>query len=51
LDTGSQVLTNTIPLHMDEVRTIFPSFNIEKIDTNDTRSYFTFEGLFIFIYY
>ncbi len=51
LDTGNQVLTNTIPLHMDEVRTIFPSFNVEKIDNNDTRSYFTFEGLFIFIHY
>lgn len=47
LDTGDQLLTNTIPLHMDEVRTNFPSFNIEKIDSNDTRSYFTFEGLFL----
>jgi hypothetical protein len=44
LYTGDQFLTNTIPLHMDEVRTIFPSFNIEKIDNDDARSYFTFEG-------
>ncbi len=34
----------TVPLHMDDVWTIFPSFNIEKIDNDDARSYFTFEG-------
>jgi len=32
------------PLDMDHVRTIFPSFHIEQIDTNDQRGYFTFEG-------
>jgi hypothetical protein len=35
LDTGDQTLTNTIPLDKNQVRTIFPSFNIEKIDQND----------------
>ena len=44
LDTGDETLTNTIPLHMDEVRTVFPSFNIEKMGDDDARSYFTFEG-------
>jgi len=44
LDTGDQIMTNTIPLDMDQVRTIFPSFNIEQIDQNDHRGYFTFEG-------
>lgn len=44
LDTGDEILTNTIPLHMDEVRTVFPSFNIEQIGDDDARSYFTFEG-------
>ena len=44
LDTGDQMLTNTIPLHMDQVRTVFPSFHIEETDENDTRSYFTFAG-------
>jgi len=44
LDTGDQVLTNTVPLDMDHVRTVFPSFNIEQIGSNDHRGYFTFEG-------
>ncbi len=48
LDTGDQVLTNTVPLDMDHVRTVFPSFNIEQIDMNDQRGYFTFEGKIIF---
>ena len=44
LDTGDQTLINTIPLHRDEVRTVFPSFQIERIDQNDQRAYFTFAG-------
>jgi hypothetical protein len=44
LNTGDQTLTNTNPLDKNQVRTIFPSINIEKIDANDNRSYFTFEG-------
>jgi hypothetical protein len=42
LDTGDQILTNTIPLDMEHVRTAFPSFQIEQIDMNDQRGYFTF---------
>ncbi|CAF1295347.1 unnamed protein product [Didymodactylos carnosus] len=30
---------------MDQVRTVFPSFKIEQIDTNEYRGYFTFEGV------
>jgi hypothetical protein len=48
LDTGDQILTNTISLDMDHVRTVFPSFNIEQIDMNDQRGYFTFEGKIIY---
>ncbi|UJR11990.1 hypothetical protein I4U23_016168 [Adineta vaga] len=44
LNTGDQILTNTIPLDKNQVRTIFPSFYIEQIDINDQRAYFTFEG-------
>ncbi|CAF1317548.1 unnamed protein product [Rotaria sordida] len=44
LDTSDQMMTTTVPLGMDQVRTIFPSFNIEQIDQNDQRGYFTFEG-------
>jgi hypothetical protein len=48
LDTGDQTLTNTVPLDKNQVRTIFPSFNIEKINNNDERGYFTFEGEILF---
>ncbi|CAF1399023.1 unnamed protein product [Adineta ricciae] len=44
LDTGDQILTNTVPLGMNDVRTVFPSFHIEQIDDGDQRGYFTFEG-------
>ena len=44
LDTGDQMMTNTVPLNMDEVRTVFPSFSIEQIDMNDQRGYFTLSG-------
>lgn len=49
LNTGDQALSNTDLLHSIHVRTIFPSFNIEKIDGNDNRAFFTFEGLKIII--
>lgn len=42
--TGDQTLTNTVPLDRDQVRTVFPSFNIEQLDKDDQRGYFTFEG-------
>ena len=48
LDTGNQTLINTIPLDMDDVRTVFPSFHIEQMATDDQRGYFTFEGEIIF---
>jgi hypothetical protein len=44
LDVGSHDLTNTIALDLEEVRTVFPSFHIEQIDSNDQRGYFTFGG-------
>ncbi|CAF1382632.1 unnamed protein product, partial [Adineta ricciae] len=44
LDTGDQILTNTVPLGMNDIRTVFPSFHIEQIDDGDQRGYFTFEG-------
>jgi len=50
LDTGNQTLMNTIPLDKNQVRTIFPSFNIEKINDNDQRAYFTFEGEIICLF-
>ena len=45
LDTGDKILTNTKLLDKEQVRTIFPSFNIEQIDMNDNRGYFTFQGI------
>ncbi|CAF3719866.1 unnamed protein product [Adineta steineri] len=44
LDTGDQIMTNTVPLTMNTVRTVFPSFDIEQIDSNDQRGYFTIAG-------
>ena len=44
LETGNLSLTNQITLDYEQVRTAFPSFVIEKIDTNDQRGYFTFGG-------
>jgi len=51
LDTGDQMMTNTVPLDMDHVRTVFPSFHIEQIDMNNQRGYFTFSGEIIFLSY
>ena len=44
LNTGNEILTNTKPLDADAVRTVFPSFHIEKIDNKEERGYFTFAG-------
>ena len=50
LNIGNQVLTNTKPLDADTVRTVFPSFHIEKIDgKEDERGYFTFAGTIIIL--
>lgn len=48
--TGDQLLTNTIPLDANQVRTIFPSFQVEKIDNDDQRGYFTFAGEIFFCF-
>ncbi len=44
LETGDIALTNQIPLDIEQVRTVFPSFHIEKIDVTDQRGYFTVGG-------
>lgn len=44
LETGDVVLNNKIPLDMDQVRTVFPSFHIEQVDMNDQRGYFIVGG-------
>jgi hypothetical protein len=41
LETGDRALTTKIPLDMEQVRTVFPSFYIE---TNDQQAYFTVGG-------
>ncbi|CAF1041463.1 unnamed protein product [Rotaria sordida] len=45
LDTGDKILMNNKLLDKNRIRTIFPSFNIEQIDGNDNRGYFTFQGV------
>lgn len=45
LDTGDKPLINSDPLDKNQVRTIFPSFNIEQFTTNDNRGYFIFQGI------
>ncbi|CAF0898885.1 unnamed protein product [Rotaria sordida] len=37
LDTGDKILMNSKLLDKNQIRTIFPSFNIEQIDGNDNR--------------
>ncbi len=44
LETGDTILTTNRTLETDEVRTVFPSFVIEKMQQNDERGYFTFGG-------
>ncbi len=51
LDTGDQMITSTVSLDTNQVRTVFPSFNIEQMDRNDQRGYFTFEGECNFLSY
>ena len=50
LETGDKALTNKISLDKDEVRTVFPSFNIEQIDMNDQRGFFSFGGKVVFFF-
>jgi hypothetical protein len=44
LETGDTALTNIKPLEMDQIRTVFPSFYIEKTNINDQRGYITIGG-------
>ncbi|CAF1513373.1 unnamed protein product, partial [Adineta ricciae] len=44
LDTGDQILSNSIPLDMDSVRTVFPSFHIKQLHEYDQLGFFTFAG-------
>jgi hypothetical protein len=50
LETGDKVLTNQVLLDMDQVRTVFPSFHIEKIGMNDQRGYFITGGKIDLLY-
>ena len=44
LETGDTPLSCEMPLNFEDVRTVFPSFYIEKVDINDQRGYFTVGG-------
>ncbi|CAF4778181.1 unnamed protein product [Rotaria socialis] len=44
LDIGNEPLTSSNSLSVDEVRTVFPSFNIEQMHPDDHRGYFTYAG-------
>jgi hypothetical protein len=44
LETGDIALTSKIPLDIEQIRTVFPSFHIEKLSSNDQRGYFTVGG-------
>jgi hypothetical protein len=46
-----QMIASTVSLDTNQVRTVFPSFNIEQMDRNDQRGYFTFEGEYSFLSY
>jgi len=50
LETGDTTLTNQILLDIKQVRTVFPSFHIEKIGVNDQRGYFILGGEMEFFY-
>ena len=47
LDVGVESLTSSTSLSEDEVRTVFPSFDIEQINAGDHRGYFTYAGQFL----
>jgi hypothetical protein len=44
LNTGDQIMSSTVPLNANSVRTAFPGFHIEKINMDDQRGFFRFEG-------
>jgi hypothetical protein len=50
LETGNKALTTKETLGKDDVRTVFPSFVIERTDNNDERGYFTVAGEIEFFY-
>ena len=43
-DTGNKELTNQKLLDKNQIRTIFPSFNIEQNTSTENLGYFTFQG-------
>ncbi|CAF3533440.1 unnamed protein product [Rotaria socialis] len=45
LDIGNEPLTSSNSLSVDEVRTVFPSFNIEQMHPDDHRGYFTYADM------
>lgn len=51
LETGNEVLTSPVARDFEEIRTVFPSFHIEKTDASDQRGYFTFGGKKSFIFF
>ena len=51
LETGDTPLSCDMPLNFEEVRTVFPSFYIEKVDANDQRGFFTVGGNIAFAFY
>ncbi len=51
LNTGDQIMSSTVPLVTNRVRTVFPGFNIEQIDMNDQRGYFAFSGKIVLLYF
>ena len=50
LETGATELTTTKGRGMDDIRTVFPSFYIEKTTTNDQRGYITIGGMSQYFY-
>lgn len=50
LETGDTPLTNNKPLEMNQIRSVFPSFFIEKTNVNDQRGYITIGGKLQYFY-
>jgi hypothetical protein len=44
LETGNTTLTSSTGLDLNQIRTVFPSFYVEKTNTNDQRGYITIGG-------
>ena len=44
LETGNVALTSRLALDFDQIRTVFPSFRIEKLDASDERGFISLAG-------